>query len=475
MRYYQFPFDGPPAADIFAQFADDPYALFFDSCDPGHDLSRCSYICVQPVEIIESFDHTVVVTNSEQQMTMSGNPFSVLKDRMEVWAPDQSNDNQINGMHRFRSGAAGYFGYDLGRSIERLPEHARRLDNIPDMAVGIYTFVMAFHHQADKNILYILSDTEEGARNRARYIFERIKSPVGNARGNVSHSIDIRPVTPKEEYKANIQKVIDYIHAGDIFQANLSLRFEGKLPASFDAYNHYLRLRELNKGPYAAFMNFNRLKVASVSPESFLSCYNGDVVTRPIKGTCPRVDEPGENIKAIEALKADEKCRAENAMIVDLLRNDLSRVCTDYSIEVPELCEVESYARVNHMVSTVKGKLRPDKHAIDLLQASFPGGSITGAPKIRAMEIIEELEPLRRGPYCGSIGFIDFQGNMETNIAIRTLVYTGESVYMNVGGGIVADSDPESEYDEVMAKASGLLASFGSGTEGHEREEAKRA
>ena len=475
MRYFHFPVHDIDPVDVFASFEQEPYALLFDSSDPDHPLSHCSYICAFPVEKIESVDEKVTITNKDRQFVVHDNPFDVLKQRLEHWAPDENAFSQINGVHRFVGGAAGYFGYDLGRTLEQLPVRAKRQNTIPDMAMGIYTSVMAFNHGSGKAILYILAKSESDAEAQAGKIFKKLRERQSGANDNVT-SADLMPEKKAEEFKSDIRKVIDYIYAGDIFQANLSMQFAAKRPEGFNSFAHYQKLRSLNKAPFSAFLNYNDFQIASVSPESFLSCHKGDVITRPIKGTCPRESDEAANKQAIAALQADEKCRAENAMIVDLLRNDLSRVCTDFSIDVPSLCEIESYARVNHMVSTIKGELRPDHHVIDLVKACFPGGSITGAPKIRAMEIIEELEPVRRGPYCGAIGFIGFDQSLETNIAIRTIVHQQDTITMNVGGGIVTDSNPESEYAEIMAKAKGLLQSFEiSDFDEDEQREEKRA
>jgi para-aminobenzoate synthetase component 1 len=248
--------------------------------------------------------------------------------------------------------------------------------------------------------------------------------------------------------------------AGDIFQANLSQRFRARLPAGIAAFDLYRRMRQVNPAPFAAFVKAGDVAVASASPERFLSLRDGRVETCPIKGTRRRGATPVQDRLLAEALLASEKDRAENIMIVDLLRNDLSRVCRDGSVAVPRLCGLESFATVHHLVSTVTGELRPGKGAVDLLAACFPGGSITGAPKIRAMEIIAELEPTRRGPYCGSVGYIGFDGNMDSSIIIRTYGIKGDEVVFQAGGGIVADSRSGDEYEETLAKARALIAAL---------------
>jgi para-aminobenzoate synthetase component 1 len=257
-----------------------------------------------------------------------------------------------------------------------------------------------------------------------------------------------------------VQRVIDYIFAGDIFQANLSQRFQAPMPADLSGFDLYRRLRAINPAPFAAMIKSEDVHIVSASPERFLTLRDGRVETCPIKGTRPRGATPEADRAFAAALLASEKDRAENVMIVDLLRNDLSRVCRDGTVEVPRLCELESFATVFHLVSTVTGILRPGLSAVDLLRACFPGGSITGAPKIRAMEIIAELEPTRRGPYCGSIGYVGFDGAMDSSIAIRTYAIKDGIVAFQAGGGIVADSRPADEYDETLAKARALIAAL---------------
>lgn len=264
----------------------------------------------------------------------------------------------------------------------------------------------------------------------------------------------------KDKYEDRVSEVIDYIKAGDVFQVNLSQRFDAVLPPDFDAFAHYRHLRSMNPAPFAGFMNCGNIKISSASPERFLRTRGGRVETKPIKGTRPKDKNPLINHKNVIALKTSPKDRAENTMIVDLLRNDLSKVCLAHSIQVTELCAVESFASVHHLVSTVRGTLKKNKGPMDLLKACFPGGSITGAPKIRAMEIIDEMEPMRRGPYCGAMGYVGFDGSMDTNILIRTLVFKKGSVSLQAGGGIVVKSDPEKEYQETLDKAEAMFRSF---------------
>ncbi|MBI4030551.1 MAG: aminodeoxychorismate synthase component I, partial [Proteobacteria bacterium] len=312
-------------------------------------------------------------------------------------------------------------------------------------------------HEKNETFFITLANDEKEASVKFMQLKNILKHPPAAARGakpawKSGHT--------ENTYERSVRKVIDYIRAGDIFQVNLSQRFEAHLPDGFSPFGHYKALRRVNPAPFAAYMNFGSMILSSASPERFLQARGRQVETRPIKGTRPRLPDPAQDKKIRAELSASEKDRAENIMIVDLLRNDLSKACTDESVKTQDLCRLESFARVHHLVSTVTGYLRADKTPLDLLEACFPGGSITGAPKVRAMEIIEELELQRRGPYCGAMGYIGFDGAMDMNIAIRTLVYEGQKVSFNAGGGITADSDPAAEYRETMDKAEGIFRSF---------------
>lgn len=429
-------------AHCAASMKDEPYTLFFDSADRTHPLSRYSYIAFSPFETIEAKDDHM------------NDPFKILQDRLrghKVWQtrPD---------LPPFQGGAAGFFGYDLARVIETLPAHAAP-HTMPDMMIGLYDQLIAFDHQANCGWYITHSQDEAHAIARKEDVFARLERTAPPAPQTISLSFTTR--LSRAEYERDLQKLIDYIHAGDIFQANLTRQFEATLPDGFDHFAHYCHLRKINAAPFAAYMNFGGLKIASASPERFISVQDGIVDTRPIKGTRPRIRHDEQADRAMmDELQHSEKDRAENAMIVDLLRNDLSKNCDDHSVDVPQLCGLESFAHVHHLVSIVTGKLSGGKDAVDLLRGCFPGGSITGAPKIRAMEIIDELEPVRRGIYCGALGYIGFNGTMDTNIVIRTLIYQGNRVHFNVGGGIVADSKPADEFEETLHKAEGIFRSF---------------
>ncbi|MCH7726057.1 MAG: aminodeoxychorismate synthase component I, partial [Planctomycetes bacterium] len=349
---------------------------------------------------------------------------------------------------------------------------------IPAIAVGYYDTVIAWDHELHRAWLISQGWPEQDADRRRHRATERIvdfkrwiakSSPrqPSSRSGAVVHSSDLAPqfsVNVHEsltsnfaanEYRATVQRAIDYIRAGDIFQVNLSQRLLA--PAQDDSVSLYLRLRGRNPATFAAFFDLGPSQIVSASPERFLSLRGATVEARPIKGTRQRIQHPEADLFAGDDLLQSEKDRAENVMIVDLLRNDLSRVCKAHSVHVTELCRLEVYEYVQHLVSVVRGELSDGKGPLDLLRAAFPGGSITGAPKVRAMEIIAELEPTTRGAYCGSLGYIGFDGTMDMSILIRTITASGGWWQLPVGGGIVAQSDPQQEYEETWHKATGLI------------------
>ncbi len=433
-----------------------PYSLLLDSADRSHPNSRFSFVMCQPIETVEAKDGHISITNWEQRLSFKGDPFSVLQSRMKTWV---SECEHRPNMPSFQGGAAGLFGYDLGRGLEILPAQSEELSRAPDMAVGIYDQVLAHDHLLKKTWLFTHARNEHEARQKSEFLMGIFTQDYDQP-DYLPCELDWRANFAKEDYIADVQKIIDYIYAGDIFQANMSQRFEAPLPDGFDPFIHYLNMRQVNAAPFSTYMNIGDVKISSASPERFLTVRDRHVETKPIKGTRPHVNDFKQDRAYKAELQESEKDRAENTMIVDLLRNDLSKACEAHSISVPELCKLETFASVHHLVSTVHGKLSEGKTAIDLLRSCFPGGSITGAPKIRAMEIIEELEPTRRSAYCGSMGYIGFDGNMDTNILIRTLTYEGGKVSFQVGGGIVADSVPEEEYQETLHKAEAIFRSF---------------
>ncbi len=442
-----FPFRDPVAA--FQPFAREPWSALLDSAEEHAARGRFAYIAVDPFETIQF------------RLGDPVDPFAALRARLPLdLAP------ALPGLPPFQGGALGLFGYELGGCLERVPAPRDAPPASPDLAIGLYDTVAAFDLAARK--AWAVARDVPGAppnrppaRARAEALAAKIRSapplslPDWSARGIWSAE------TGRERFEAMVARCVDYIRAGDIFQANLTHRFLADLPPGLDAFTLYRRLRRVTPSPFAAFFNAPGLQLLSASPERFLALdREGRIETRPIKGTRPRGADPAEDARFVAELRGSEKDRAENLMIVDLLRNDLSRVAAIGSVRVPELFTLETFARVHHLVSAVEGRLAPGFGALDLLAAAFPGGSVTGAPKIRALEIIHELECARRGPYCGAFAWIGFDGAMDSSIVIRTLWIAEGRVVAQAGGGIVADSVPAAEYEETMVKAAPLLAAL---------------
>lgn len=366
----------------------------------------------------------------------------------------------LPGLPPFQGGVAGFLGYEYGRRLERLPPPRTDDLRLPDAWLGAYAWVIAWDHEAGR----AWGIAQEGAAARLHEVVARLEGGSGRDDHRTRPApAAIRSGFSRAEYEAAVERVRQYILAGDIFQANLSQRFEAEWPG--DAFDFYRALATVNPAPFSAFFRGNGFAIASASPERFLQVDpDGGVETRPIKGTRPRGATPAEDARLAAELLASAKDRAENVMIVDLLRNDLSRVCRPGSIEVPALYALERHPTVHHLVSVVTGRLEEGRTAVDLLRAAFPGGSITGAPKVRAMEILAELEPVARGVYCGSIGWLGYSGAMDTSIAIRTVTLHGGRALFHAGGGIVADSVPALEYQETLDKAAGIRRALGSVT-----------
>jgi para-aminobenzoate synthetase component I len=459
-----------PAPDPVAtaeQFLGHPYLLFLDSAADPDRLGQHSFLAADPVAVIRS------------KGTGESPALEQVRGILE-----RQRTRAVPGLPPFQGGIAGFLAYDYGAVLERLPSPRHDDLHLPDAALGAYDWVIAWDHGAGRAWLISTGLRGDGDRStssaseRLAWIKRQLVAPRTGARGHAGWGgaggkpapsyplrddpgtgIGLRSSFTHRGYLDAVERVRDYILAGDIFQANLSQRLEA--PLEEDPWRLYRRLREVNAAPFAAYLEFDGVAVASASPERFLRVDGGGwVETRPIKGTRPRGLSPLHDAALSRALWDSEKDRAENLMIVDLLRNDLSRVCAPGTVRVPELFAVEGYRTVHHLVSTVVGRLAPGRDATDLLAAAFPGGSITGAPKIRAMEIIAELEPSRRGIYCGSIGYLSLTGAMDTSIVIRTLVAAGGRVTFSVGGGIVADSEPESEYQETLDKARALITAL---------------
>lgn len=435
MTAYEIPWRDPLSA--FAPLAGEDGAILLDSAAEAGGRGRWTLLAARP--------RTLVVD--------PGNPFDALEQAFRaIHTPDQRPAPGPD-CPPFHGGLIGWIGYEAGHHLERLPNP--RIDDlgVPDAAFGVYKAALAFDTVSRRTFVTCTPDGQEDAD---RLLDSVGSSPLPPPRPD---TVTLHPEQPDAEAARAIATVIDFIRAGDIFQANWTRRFLGQLPDDFPVFDLYRRLRDLSPAPFAAFARFGGAAILSASPERFLKIdADGTVETRPIKGTRKRGQTPQEDAALLTELVNSEKDRAENLMIVDLMRNDLSRICQVGSVQVPVLHGPETFASVHHLVSVVRGHLKREENAISLLRATFPGGSITGAPKIRAMEIIHALEPARRGPYCGSVFWIGTDGAMDSSIVIRTLVAgrTGR-LAAQAGGGIVADSDPDDEVAEALTKLSPLL------------------
>ncbi|HSW68774.1 MAG TPA: aminodeoxychorismate synthase component I [Gammaproteobacteria bacterium] len=444
---------------IFALFAEKEGAVLLDSAQLRKNCGRYSFIAIDPFLMLKSKNGLIQLG----EKSFSGNPFDVLAEQLKKF-----HQENVKELPPFQGGAAGFLSYELAHHLEKLPFAKKDDMQFPDMALGFYDLVIGFDESEKRAWIFSNGFPEQDflkrehrAKQRMNWLLKQIAD--ANLSQNVPDRLqekDIKSNFTCKKYQDAVKKVINYVLAGDIFEANISQRFQVELPLDFSTFNLYRTLHALNPAPFAAYLYLADTVLVSASPERFLSLKEKHVETRPIKGTRPRGKNLFEDKKFSEELLMSEKDHAENVMIVDLLRNDLSRVCEDYSVKVPELCRLESYATVHHLVSIVTGQLCKNFTAVDLLKATFPGGSITGAPKIRAMEIIAEIEPNARGPYCGSIGYIGFNGDMDMSITIRTFAIKNNIATFQAGGAIVADSIPLAEYEETLDKARALRRSL---------------
>jgi para-aminobenzoate synthetase component 1 len=477
----------PSAEEAWQRVLGLPWLLWLDSATDRENLGQFSFLMADPWARLRS---TAALT----EQAIGNGPWQpaagdVLSASRQLLAPFAAAT--IAGLPPFQGGAAGYIGYDWGRVLERLPSPRYADLDVPDVMLGLYDWVIAWDHRAGRAWIVSTGMPEAGSARAQRAAARAAEVETwlqgGKAGGRESGNASLKSPSPppsrppafavegvhaairhqvrstftRDGYLAAVARVREYILAGDIFQANLSQRFEAPLQEPAAAL--YQRLRRVNPAPFAAYLAFDDVELLSASPERFLrvDAVTRNVETRPIKGTRPRGTGPMHDAALGQALAESEKDRAENVMIVDLLRNDLSRVCRPGTVRAPELFALEHHPTVHHLVSTVTGTLEEGRDAADLLRATFPGGSITGAPKVRAMEIIAELEPTRRATYCGSIGYLGLDGALDTSIVIRSFLLRRGIAYFQAGGGIVADSEPAAEYQETLDKALGLMDALG--------------
>ncbi|WP_293771141.1 aminodeoxychorismate synthase component 1 [uncultured Pantoea sp.] len=427
----------------FAPLSSLPWAMLLSSAQASHSDNRFDILTADPRATLVTRGATTTISDRNGSRDSTADPLLLVQQQCDALGVTPVTSEALP----FQGGALGLFGYDLGRRFESLPQHAEADLTTPDMAVGIYDWALiADHHQQTLTLV-----ATENVAARAAWLTAwpaRKTTPfllTSRWRSNLSYA----------DYAARFDRVQAYIQAGDCYQVNLAQRFQAGYQG--DEWQAFTRLNAANRAPFSAFLRLPGSAILSLSPERFLSLNQKQIETRPIKGTRPRCSDPVADAQQAEALRNAGKDRAENLMIVDLLRNDIGRVAVPGSVTVPELFVVEPFPAVHHLVSTVRAQLPETLQSTDLLRACFPGGSITGAPKIRAMEIIDELEPQRRNAWCGSIGYLSLCGRMDTSITIRTLIAEGQQIYCAAGGGLVADSDPAAEYQETLDKVSRIL------------------
>jgi para-aminobenzoate synthetase component 1 len=443
--------------ELFATIAERPYAFLLDS---GLDVSgqgRYSYLGCEPAALLRSRGDEIEFRAARERLAWRGDPFEAVQ-----YATAAYQSVSPPGAPPFCGGAVGYFGYDLRDFVESIERQAAPDLSAPDLFLGFYDAIVAHDHSTGETYLCSTgyperehSASRRWARQRLHWLRNLLGTPRRPAPREPGRILGLSSNFTRDGYLEAVEVALEYIASGDIYQVNLSQRFATPYPA--DPLPLYYRLRESSPAPFAAYLGFGEVTVLSCSPERFLRINGNRVQTRPIKGTRPRGQTPEEDQRLALELWNSSKDRAELVMIVDLERNDLGRVCEYGSVQVSEMMTMEAHPTVFHLVATVEGRLRRGASPVDCLKACFPGGSITGAPKIRAMEIIEELEPTRRGIYTGSIGYLGWNGQADLNIAIRTMVAAEGRLTFQVGGGIVADSVPEAEYQETLDKAQGML------------------
>ncbi|PIJ51422.1 aminodeoxychorismate synthase, component I [Erwinia sp. OLTSP20] len=455
MKYHSLTYQRDALKRMFASIAARHWSMLLHSGDAVHPDSRFDILVADPLATLETAGKHTRITESGKVQLSEQDPLSLCKILLRRLLPETESDDTLP----FLGGAVGLFGYDLGRRFERLPQRAQPDLQTPDMAIGIYDWAIIADHQQQRLTLVCHGDLQH------RLIWL----------AGLADADDIQPFAltsgwqsslSREAYARCFAQIQHWIVSGDCYQVNLAQRFTAGYRGSlWQAFEHLLAA---NQAPFSAWLTLPAGQILSFSPERFLRLRSGLIQTRPIKGTLPRLADPQADQQQAQRLASSEKDRAENLMIVDLLRNDIGRVAQPGSVSVPSLFAVEAFPAVYHLVSTITARLRPELHASDLLRACFPGGSITGAPKVRAMEIIEQLEPQRRNAWCGSIGYFSACGAMDSSITIRTLIAENQQLYCAAGGGIVADSQLDAEYQETFDKVSRILSTLDNLTQCHD-------
>ncbi|WP_261815331.1 aminodeoxychorismate synthase component I [Vibrio gallicus] len=433
----EIPYEAKLAHTIFEACHHLPWAMLLSSADSCHANSRFDIVALKPLITVETCGANSEISQQGKVTHSTTDPFTLLRELQAEHLPYSPEMEDIP----FCGGWLGYFGYDLGRQIENIPNIAKHDIDAPDLAVGLYESALIIDHKL----------------KQAYWVGEvpNIESETRISKGPFKLTSQWQPNMSKAAYIEKFDRVQEYLSSGDCYQINLAQRFKAQFVG--DEWQAYKTLEHENCAPFSAFIRLSEHAIISISPERFLQCHRNQVETKPIKGTRPRFKDPSLDQAQIDDLKTASKDQAENLMIVDLLRNDIGRVCAPGTVKVPTLFDIESFPAVHHLVSTITGELDQNYDVYDLIRACFPGGSITGAPKVRAMQIIEELEPHRRNVYCGSIGYISRCGNIDTSITIRTLISQQGTLYAWAGGGLVADSQADAEYQETLDKLGKIL------------------
>jgi para-aminobenzoate synthetase component I len=453
-------------ATIFASVANKPWAMLLDSADSQHPDARFDIMVADPIATILTYQQVSRIWCHVESKTElhSGDPFALIEDCMQRFFGTQFVPPSDYPHLPFLAGAMGFFGYDLARQLEKLPDQHSEHYTAPDMAIGLYAWSLIKDNQNGR--IYYCRVENRSAPTPEYWLDIAKQTLATQEKAKRVHGLEAkeRPFSLNSEWQANMQALkyhqkIDQIHhylrAGDCYQINFAQRFEASY--SGDEWQAYTALRKANTAPFSAFVRLPQCSILSISPERFLAVKDRHVQTKPIKGTRPRAVSPQQDQAGIDALLNSDKDKAENLMIVDLLRNDLSKHCKPQSVKVPALFKIESFPAVHHLVSTVVGELNEQSTPLSLFKGAFPGGSITGAPKVRAMQIIDELEPHKRNIYCGSIAYLGIRQDMDSNICIRTLLAENGKLYCWAGGGIVLDSEAHAEYQESLDKVAKIL------------------
>ncbi|KGR33985.1 para-aminobenzoate synthase, component I [Vibrio campbellii] len=432
------------AITLFSRIESQPWAMLLRSASKTHIDSRFDVLVANPIATLETVAGDTHIKTESQQYLSQQDPFLLLDELQQQLLPHLELDSKWD--LPFVGGALGYFSYDLGRRVESMPELATKDLQTPDMAVGLYEWALVIDHKLKQACMVgqSIEQAWQWLNSQSPADGEDFKL-IGDWQSNMT----------QESYASRFDRVQEYLLSGDCYQINLAQRFNASYQGS--EWQAYTKLEAANQAPFSAFIRMPNSAIISVSPERFLELKDNVIETKPIKGTRPRSQNTELDQANAHDLQTAEKDQAENLMIVDLLRNDIGRVASPGSVHVPKLFDIESFPAVHHLVSTIRADLDTQYSAADLLRACFPGGSITGAPKVRAMQIIEELEPHRRSAYCGSVGYISRHGRMDTSITIRTLVAEDNKLYAWAGGGVVADSDCAAEYQETLDKLSKIL------------------